>query len=566
MSLLNDASLVLIPSGYKEDKVYSIIPSDGSGDLDFVRGSEGTRINSLGQVERTPWNLLQYSEQPTNAAWVKQNSGTTFTLTDNFTTAPNGTNTACKYTWTAMDASGKYFAIYTSLSNYIGNLPITFSVYMKGALGGENIYIYGNNYESIQLVTLTTEWVRYQFTFDTSLPNIYCYIGGEFGAAGMTSLSAGTAYIWGAQLNVGSTAKPYFPTTDRLNVPRLTYENGCPSLLLEKQSTNLALYSEQLDNYAWLKIGISVTANNIVSPDGTQNADKLIASAGTSTKVIYQGYPAGTNTASIYAKAGELGGIGLAIGTMGAFFNLTTGQYRSNYLIAPVSYSITSVGNGWYKISVTFTSLSNDNLYIVANDNVSNTLSITGNGSDGIYTWGAQLEASAYPTSYIPTTSTSVTRLADSCSKTGISSLIGQTSGTMFVDFIFSKSSNDYGYLSIQNASANSRVRIIYIKSTDTMQLDIVIAGSAYVLYTFTPSHQQRYKIAIAYESGDTTAYINGANVGSDTTSFTFTDLSSLNFDNPSSLGDQPLTGKHNQALLFQRKLTSQEAIALTTL
>jgi hypothetical protein len=57
MSLLNDASLVLIPSGYKEDKVYSIIPSDGSGDLDFVRGSDGTRINSLGQVENVCWNL-----------------------------------------------------------------------------------------------------------------------------------------------------------------------------------------------------------------------------------------------------------------------------------------------------------------------------------------------------------------------------------------------------------------------------------------------------------------------------------------------------------------------------
>ena len=86
-TLLEQASLVLIPSGYKEDTVYSVIPSNGSGDMSFTRASDGTRINSDGLVEVCPWNLLTYSEQPTNAAWIKQNAGTTFTLTDNFTTA-----------------------------------------------------------------------------------------------------------------------------------------------------------------------------------------------------------------------------------------------------------------------------------------------------------------------------------------------------------------------------------------------------------------------------------------------------------------------------------------------
>jgi hypothetical protein len=60
--LLNQASLVMVPSGYKEDTVYSVVPSDGSGDLSFTRASNGTRINSAGLVEVTPWNLLEYSE------------------------------------------------------------------------------------------------------------------------------------------------------------------------------------------------------------------------------------------------------------------------------------------------------------------------------------------------------------------------------------------------------------------------------------------------------------------------------------------------------------------------
>ena len=73
MSLLEQASLVLIPSGYKEDTVYSVIPSNGSGDLSFTRASDGTRINSDGLVENTPWNLFQQSETFENASWTKNN-------------------------------------------------------------------------------------------------------------------------------------------------------------------------------------------------------------------------------------------------------------------------------------------------------------------------------------------------------------------------------------------------------------------------------------------------------------------------------------------------------------
>ena len=94
-TLLEQASLVMIPSGYKEDVVYSQIPTDGSGDLTFTRASNGTRINSAGLVEVCPWNLLQYSEDFTNGFWNKAITGSaTFTVTANQTTAPNGTTTA----------------------------------------------------------------------------------------------------------------------------------------------------------------------------------------------------------------------------------------------------------------------------------------------------------------------------------------------------------------------------------------------------------------------------------------------------------------------------------------
>jgi len=104
-----------------------------------------------------------------------------------------------------------------------------------------------------------------------------------------TTSSTGTrsVFVWGAQLNIGSTAKPYFPTTDRLDVPRLTYQNGgggCPSLLLEKQSTNILSYSEQFENAYWGTLNSTITPNNIISPDGTQNADKFVENNGTGEK------------------------------------------------------------------------------------------------------------------------------------------------------------------------------------------------------------------------------------------------------------------------------------------
>ena len=90
-TLLEQASLVMIPSGYKEDVVYSQIPTSGAGDLSFTRASNGTRINSAGLVEVCPWNLQTYSEDFSNASWAKNNSPV---MSYNVATAPNGTMTA----------------------------------------------------------------------------------------------------------------------------------------------------------------------------------------------------------------------------------------------------------------------------------------------------------------------------------------------------------------------------------------------------------------------------------------------------------------------------------------
>ena len=118
-TLLEQASLVLIPSGYKEDTVYSVIPSNGSGDMSFTRASDGTRINSDGLVEVCPWDLFTYSEQFQNANWLSGGNGKP-TMTDNFAEAPNGTFTASK-----MEAVGSNYQM--RQNNAIANTQMNFS-------------------------------------------------------------------------------------------------------------------------------------------------------------------------------------------------------------------------------------------------------------------------------------------------------------------------------------------------------------------------------------------------------------------------------------------------------
>jgi hypothetical protein len=593
MSLLNDASLVLIPSGYKEDKVYSIIPSDGSGDLDFVRGSDGTRINSLGQVERTPWNRFLFSEQFDNAEWNKTNC----TISANSTTAPNGTLTADKLimnngqSGSSGDGTGVRQIYDIESSNYV------FSVYAKKAefstirfrenqVTGAFLTVDLNdgtitNGDTNQFINpiatlISNGWYRISFGTPV-ITSIYRY---SIRVSENGNGSSGI-YIWGAQFNAGA-LKPYFPTTDRLNVPRLTYENGCPSLLLEKQSTNLLLWSDQLDNAVHSRIGISTTANNITSPDGTQNADKIIETTANSEHILYDfdSNAPGTYTLSAFFK----GGAGTIFPVLrlngsdstqyaGCIFNTSTGAVVNtfyNTYSAPTT-KVENMGNGWYRVSMTTTTTNtNYGMRIAASDSASPSLgsygsiTYTGSTSNYFYAWGAQLEASAYPTSYIPTTSTSVTRLADSCYKAGISSLIGQTEGTLFIDTIIEDIANQ----------TNDPV-LLYLVGSSQVYIEITSSGIIYgVFYNGSTSTgfinanvgltNGRHKIAFAYKTDDFTLYLDGIEIGTDTSGIVSGALSEFGLQYIDSYyhGKQ----KVNQALLFKRRLTNTELAQLTTI
>ena len=351
------------------------------------------------------------------------------------------------------------------------------------------------------------------------------------------------------------------------NVPRLDYSNGtCPSILVEPQRTNLLQYSEQFNNAYWeLGSVASVTANTTISPDGTQNADTLTANGAGSLFVRYNVFlgTAQTCSNSVYAKKNNNRYVGLRnSGTISAHdvFDFDTKTWTNNSG-AVLSYD--ELPNGWFRLKSVNTDAVNLNYYwsvipAVSTAGAENTTASNLN----VYIWGAQAEQNAsYPTSYIPTTSAAVTRNADVISKTGISALIGQTEGTLFVDV-------DYDSAIVGNKMllglANNVSNFIYLFiDISTIVCNIFSGGTPQCSLQYILPSNARYKIAVAYKNNDFLLYVNGTQVAIDTSgSVPSTSVMYLGNDFTSVYN----TANINSAALFPTRLTNAELISLTTI
>jgi hypothetical protein len=566
-SLLNNASLLLNPAGsiiaYEEDKIFSVLPSNGTGDFTFSGGDGGTRVNQQGYIEQTPANIFTYSETFTNGVWQYG----AVTATDNQVIAPNGTQTGALMT---ISAGGHYFrqnvtvvpgGIYT-LSFYAKRgtaSDLAYSVY--DLTNGANIIAATSYYSQ----TNSSEWSRISVTFTAPAGCVLagCYPTRDGGATG-------TFYLWGAMVNIGSTAKPYQPTTDRLNYPRITYQNGRGALLNEPQKTNLVLYSQQF-NVGWtLYQGASLTPSASLSPDGTQNAFALnVATLGYSG--IYQSTGGGTieATTSIFAKKGTLDWILMvdSAGSAGrAWFNLANGTIGT--VTGGWVAKIEPFKDGWYRCILQNPSATIFGFQIGAStgDNVV-TPATTGN----IYIYGAQLEAQRYASSYIPTTSATVTRPTGNVRKTGVSSYIGQTEGTLYTDFVLGDqwetgaTGTDQNLLTISDGSYNNVVMTTVYPAVGNILMYAVVGNSIQVNNAITgilvPG--RRYKTALAYKQNDYALYLNGVQISTDT-SATVPACSQADITQ-NLFGGSQFSNPPGTAAIFTSRLTNTQLAELTT-
>lgn len=349
-------------------------------------------------------NLATYSESFDNAAWVKNG---TCTVTGNTTTAPDGNQTADTINTPASSDRINLAAI-----SITGGNTYTFSCWLSGS-GTTCLALTttgGTTQTNANTITLTSTLTRYSVTLVTIGGNtaVTPSIGRWNGTAG-----AGTAtscVAWGSQLENNTLPSLYIST------------GGNSVSYVSTSATNLAMYSEQIDNtIGWTGTNTTITQNATTAPDGATTAEKVAASVATGYHHVFQSNftitNGGTYTASAYVKAGgeTTGTIAIFDGTFtngaSAKFDISsTGTISSSTAIGSgtLSYSsITALANGWFRVSVSgiASTATVGSMRIFLRDNTS----YTGDGTSGLYIWGAQYQSSAYqepmPSSYVATTS-----------------------------------------------------------------------------------------------------------------------------------------------------------------
>lgn len=210
-------------------------------------------------------------------------------------------------------------------------------------------------------------------------------------------------------------------TSAAIDAARFDYTAGAGlrGLLIEPARTNVFVRSEEFDNASWTKNATTVTANAAVAPDGASTADRIVETTASGVAHNCQQTFSATSgqpyTFSVYAKAAEVTVLGIAMNQVGggapSYFNLLTGAVTAQ---GSHTATIESVGNGWYRctISITATSTATASFRVHLCPSVG-TYIYAGNASNGALFWGAQMENAATATSYIPTTTVAVARSAD---------------------------------------------------------------------------------------------------------------------------------------------------------
>ncbi len=304
--------------------------------------------------------------------------------------------------------------------------------------------------------------------------------------------------------------------------PRFDYNPvtlAARGLLIEEQRTNLFTYSSEFDNAAWGKTRSSITANAITAPDGTLTGDKLVEdTTANNTHFVKQDFTVaiGTYVYSVFAKAGER--LILQVARNNSNINIITHQFNlSTGSATGAGASITSVGNGWYRCVgvITVNAAASTGLNFSLNNG--STITYTGDGASGLYIWGAQLEAGAFSTSYIPTTTAAATRAPDVATMTGtnFSDWYNASEGALFAEYS-AVVSGTRTVVAINDGTADESIRLRTISAdpkftvtdggVDQADIDAGSVTSSVI-----------YKFAGAYKLDDFAVAINGGTVGTDT-------------------------------------------------
>jgi hypothetical protein len=355
-----------------------------------------------------------------------------------------------------------------------------------------------------------------------------------------------------------------------IDVPRLDYSDGaCPVLLTEPQSTNLATYSEDFSDATWgTPRQSTIEINSIISPSGVLNGTKLVEDSSINVHYIRLGTTPTITigiqyTASFFAKKGERNFCVIDNYNQAnsqTIFNLENGTIGAD---TSDSSSITHIGNGWYKCSNTYTATQTGAFTGIGVALNSTTQNYQGDGTSGIYIWGAQLEALSYPTSYIKTEGATVTRLADVVNNAGDATSFADAEGVLYINSSALFDSLSDRVISINDASLNNRIYISYSSTTNQIAVDVIDGGVSQASMTHTLTDETDYsKIAVKWKVNDCALWVDGVEVATDATCTMPSGLADLSFNDGNSANN--FYGK-TKALKVYPFLNDTQLLALTT-
>jgi len=359
------------------------------------------------------------------------------------------------------------------------------------------------------------------------------------------------------------------------DIPRFDheYENGVIKslgLLVEEQRSNLITYSADFNN--WTKVRSYISGVNVISPDGTESANKIVEDNSLGTHYVRKLPTVSADAVcaiSVYVKSAQRSQF--AINTYGsngwnasltAIYDLPTGNITGTNA---ENCTINAVGNGWYRATYIATKNStsgtaNVDFYTALNGNVS----YQGDNSSGIYLWGAQLEEGAFPTSYIPTTASTATREPDNVTMTGdnFSDWYNQSEGTVFASFRAQAQPSATKYL--MGISNNSSGELIYIRATASGSDSAMRDGGSDVAYkpiAYSRDINTLSKHCVSYKQNDFIVSAQGqiSTVDDNCTVPTPTNISIGSLYNTTHLG-----GTISQLTYYPRRLTNTQLQNLT--
>ena len=541
MSAFDKLALAMIPSGYKGGadpnnaggflgRVYSVLPAQGQIDILNIQSVpswanwDGSVITTDGNGDTGYINIIQNNEAKANR---------TYQLT-----------------------------VTAQLNNTI-----------------VKIYATGNTFQNLQEGTNT-----YTFVHDGGGNNVIRFRVENDSGITLSNISLTTASNGDFNFSRGSDAtrvnsQGYIESVqasgvDDTDIPRLDYTNqACPSLLLEPQRSNLNVYSEDFSQ--WTTSGsTSITDNvsGVTSPDGNNKASLLDKNgqAYGRIEVINNVTTTGYYTFSVFAKKTDIDSwiklrIDSATGAQETSFNLSNGEIGTSGVL-PYDSGVQEFANGWYRfyIVANITDASANEYFRIY---VMDTEGGEGNANPATaYIWGAQAELGSYPTSYIPTNGSTVTRLADVCNNAGDSTIFNDAEGVLYAEINKpTLNPNDYWLISVNDNTASNTVVIGWTNGGDELFARVIANGVVPVSYISGEFQKDTYyKIALKYKSGDSAVWVNGVEIHPDADTFTFSNsLKSINFDYGN--GNNDFRGRVRSLLYFNEALTNEELEKLTS-